>query len=274
LHLKVIEVRAPVAPRSFSAPRRFFLLLTSGSMQYYIYEGCQEMLPIPGRRRNHLKSLTKSLIAVLIFLFLGGARVLRSQDQSLDSKDTEILQKYKTVNREFLKGRELVVKQKYDQAQPILLKVLDRMPEHPEASYLLAQIYYKEGDFEKGLASIQNAETHFSSVQRILFKQQLKLGDQYSSNKQELTQEIQVLESQLSQAKSEEERRDLQRQIIEKQVQSSTMEMHNKEQSLYESTGMPADYSYFHGNLLFKMKRYQEALDQYQIGRASCRERV
>jgi pentatricopeptide repeat protein len=210
-----------------------------------------------------LKSLTKSLIAVLIFLFLGGARVLRSQDQSLDSKDTEILQKYKTVNREFLKGRELVVKEKYDQARQILLKVLDRLPEHPEASYLLAQIYYKEGDFEKGLASIQNAETHFSSVQRILFKQQLKLGDQYSSNKQELTQEIQVLQSQLSQAKSQEERMDLQRQIIEKQAQSSTMEMHNKEQSLYESTGMPADYSYIHGNLLFKMKRYQEALDQY-----------
>jgi tetratricopeptide (TPR) repeat protein len=194
---------------------------------------------------------------------LGGARALRSQDQSLDSKDTEILQKYKTVNREFLKGRELVVKQKYDQARQILLKVLDRMPEHPEASYLLAQIYYKEGDFENALVSIQNAETHFSLVQRILFKQQLKLGDQYSSNKQDLTQQIQVLESQLSQAKSEEERRDLQRQIVEKQAQSSTMEMHNKEQSLYETTGLPADYSYVHGNLLFKMKRYKEALDQY-----------
>jgi tetratricopeptide (TPR) repeat protein len=210
-----------------------------------------------------LKTLTQSLIAVLIFLFLGGAMALLSQDQTLDSIDNEILQKYKTVNRDFLKGRELVVKQKYDQARQILLKVLDRMPEHPEASYLLAQIYYKEGDFEKGLTTIQNAETHFSSVQRILFKQQLKLGDQYSSNKQEINQEIQVLQSQLSQAKSEEERRDLQRQIVEKQGQSSTMEMHNKEQSLYESTGMPADYSHIHGNLLFKMKRYQEALDQY-----------
>jgi tetratricopeptide (TPR) repeat protein len=183
--------------------------------------------------------------------------------QVLDSSDQEILQKYKASQGDLNKGIDSFKKEKYDKAEESFLKVLERLPVHSEASYFLAQVYYKQGHLEKGLETIQNAESNFAVLGRILYRRQLSRTDQLNTQRQQIQQEITQLEAQLAQAKTDSERSAIQQQINQKQSGLGTPEMVQERQDQVETLTVPGDYYYVHGNLFFKMKKYQEALDLY-----------
>jgi tetratricopeptide (TPR) repeat protein len=208
-----------------------------------------------------MRFIKRAILFAIACIFLLG----RTMDagQVLDSKDQEILQKYKACQGDLNKGIDSFKKEKYDKAEQSFLKVLERLPEHSEASYLLAQIYYKQGNLEKGLEMIQNAEDNFAVLGRILYRRQISRTDQLNAQREQAQQEISQLESQLAQAKTDAQRAAIQQQINQIQSRLGTPEMAQEKQDRMETLTVPGDYYYVHGNFLFKMKKYQEAMDQY-----------
>ncbi len=208
-----------------------------------------------------MRFIIKAVLFAIACVFLLGRTMNASQ--VLDSKDQEILQKYKACQSDLNKGMDSFKKDKYEKAEQSFLKVLERLPEHSEASYFLAQVYYKQGKLEKGLEMIQNAEANFAVLGRILYRRQLSRTDQLSAQTQQVRQEISQLQAELTEAKSDSQRSAIQQRISQLQASLGTPEMVQQRQDQSEILTMPGDYYYIHGNILFKMNKYQEAMDQY-----------
>ncbi len=208
-----------------------------------------------------MRFIKRAAFFTIACIFLLGRAM--NAGQVLDSKDQEILQKYKTCQGDLNKGIDAFKKEKYDKAGQSFVKVLERLPEHSEAAYFLAQVYYKQGNLEKGLEMIQTAEDNFAVIGRILYRRQLSRTDQLSAQTQQVRQEITQLEAELTQAKSDSQRSAIQQRINQLRASLSTPEMVQQRQDQLETLTVPGDYYYIHGNILFKMNKYQEAMDQY-----------
>jgi tetratricopeptide (TPR) repeat protein len=196
-----------------------------------------------------------------ILIMLAGA--LLPAGQQIDQKDLADIQKYRAAAADLESGQGLLVKGKLDQAEKKFLKVLETLPEHATAAYLLADCYYKRNRAEEGLAAIQRAEANFGNLNRIMFRWQMSQINRFMNEKAQLDEQIRALQIRLASARTDLERQTLQNQITGLQGQQNSGGQRTKEQQISETYAIPADYYYLHGNLLFKKKEYQPAFEQY-----------
>jgi tetratricopeptide (TPR) repeat protein len=201
--------------------------------------------------------------AFILTIILIGCAVPAAAGQQFDQKDLAVIQKYRAAAPDLEKGQEFLVKGKLDQAEKRLVKALETLPVHATAAYFLADCYYKQGRVDLGLEMIEKAEANFANLGRVLYRWQMTQVNQFSERKSQLDDQLRSLQSQLSQAKSDTERLSLQNQISAVQSSQNSSDQRNKEGKLSENYAVPADYFYLHGNMLFKQKQYQAALDQY-----------
>ena len=194
-----------------------------------------------------------SMFTGLLFLAAGLAPLLSGQQT--EENDLLILQKYRMSLPELTKGREQLKKDDLDKAEQTLLKVLKQMPENAEAWFYLAETRYRKGEFEKGLEAIVEAEKQFPVIQKALVKRQVGTI-----------------------AESGENRADIQNEILAEQqktlepITATTSRMRGEaassqsrsQEDKAETYALPAEYSYLHGNLLIRQKRFEEALAEYE----------
>jgi tetratricopeptide (TPR) repeat protein len=209
-----------------------------------------------------------SLINTLIFIFFFGTFIFGQEN--LKSDETELFKKYYSLNKNFEKGKIHFAREDYKKARKEFEKILKQIPEHADARFFLSQIDYKEGDVEKALSHIQIAKEHYEFSAKIKMKlaemERIKLEEQ----KQELEDKRSDLEEKiisLAQSADKEEQEDmkvsLQRKIenTEKQIKSIEVQLAVPVSSMVD---IPAEYFYVNGNIYFRMKKFQEAHDQYQ----------
>jgi tetratricopeptide (TPR) repeat protein len=208
-----------------------------------------------------MKKSSLILISILITGTILAAAI--PTGQQFDQKDMAVIQKYRAAASDLEKGQEYLVKGKLEQAEKKLLQVLDTLPEHATAAYFLADCYSKQGRIDEGLAAIEKAEGNFANFNRIIFRWQMTQVNQFEGKKNQLDEQLSALQTKLSQAKSDSERLSIQNQISSVQASQNSSGQRTKEQQISENYVIPADYYYLHGNLLFKKKEYQPALDQY-----------
>jgi tetratricopeptide (TPR) repeat protein len=199
----------------------------------------------------------------LAVLFLLVSIVPSLSGQQVDEKDRLLFQKFRMTRPDLLKGEDQLKKKQFDKAEQSFLKVLQEMPENAQASFLLADTYYQKGEFEKGLESIVTAEKNFPLIQKIVYRRQLGMISQGGEERGDYQTQLQSLQNAYNQAKTDDERARIGAQITALQRDYSASGQTQKNEQKSEVMTLPAEYSYVHGNLLIRMKRYQEALEEY-----------
>jgi tetratricopeptide (TPR) repeat protein len=175
--------------------------------------------------------------------------------QKTEENDLLILQKYRMTRPELLKGQEQLKKDQLDKAEQTLLKVIKEMPENAEASFYLAETYYRKGEFGKGLAAIVEAEKQFPVIQKALVKRQAGTIAESGENRADIQNEI-LAEQQKTLEPITATTSRMQKEAASSQSRS--------QEDKAETYAIPAEYSYLHGNLLIRQKRFEEALAEYE----------
>lgn len=195
-------------------------------------------------------------------IFLGTNLAFGQKDYTQEEK--RLFQRFKIANKHFENGKALFLKEDYKRAEKELMKCLEKMPEHSGAYFFLSQISYKNGNLETALKQIEEAKKNYTSMDRIRTNLQqlviLELQEQKMAKEERLFE----LKNSLSRGNlTAEQQSEVQARIgsIEADIGVINSQLSNPVPASQE---IPADYFYLHGNILFKMKKFQDVFAQYK----------
>jgi len=188
------------------------------------------------------------------------AHAVPAQDKNL-----ALLNEYSILSGHIEKAKTAFQRDNLTKCEQEVLFCLERLPEHQEAHFLLSQILYKKGEFEKALEHIQAAEEGY-----------LKMTEAASVlEQQKMKEQLDSVGSLIDNAREAAAADDEANRWGSCQVGRSgkaaqdAKDKLSKEERLYEKgrakeiSPIPANYFYFHGNCLFRLKRLPEAEAQY-----------
>jgi tetratricopeptide (TPR) repeat protein len=172
-------------------------------------------------------------------------------------------EKFKMATRLFQKGEQLFTKGKFKKAEESFLECLEKFPGHANADYYLARLHYQENDFSGALRHIENAKKNYEIIASLGVSSQMEYLEKLRLQKQQLEDEINTLKQVASSGtnrsrggqdtSSEISKRETTLQILKDRLNAP----------IPDEKQIPAAYYYVHGNILFKIKKYKEALDEY-----------
>ncbi len=180
-----------------------------------------------------------------------------------------VVQKYKASIAKLQEGKALFLKGKYDAAEKRLRDCLGVFPKNPDAHYLLAQLALNRGDVDAALAAIETAESFFIEMRKFYSFYYQEMIVELRDQKSKIEDSLRNRESALSELKGKSSTSSTSEAAsqIEGQIQQARAALERINQKLREpmpeNPPVPAYYHYIHGNILFKLKRHQEASEQY-----------
>jgi tetratricopeptide (TPR) repeat protein len=177
--------------------------------------------------------------------------------------EKEFVDKWKRANPRFLKGKEHFAKKRYEKAGEEFKSCLEVLPEHADALYFLAQVDYQKGDFPQALADIESAIENFAVISKFTAFIDAQRLDALRDEQMRLTQEITSLQDAYNRSRDESQKQQLMQSISRLRSEMSIITSRLQERPVPEGVILPADYSFIHGNILFKMNRFQDAHDHY-----------
>jgi tetratricopeptide (TPR) repeat protein len=206
--------------------------------------------------------MTKRGVFLFLLAFWALASAVSAQDKNLS-----LLDEYSMLSGHIDRAKTAFQSDNLEKCEKEVLFCLGRLPEHHEAHFLLSQILYKRGEFERALEHIQAAEEGFLKLNEavsLLGQQKMKKQIYNVVNRIDDVQEATEADDA---AKS---RGSCQVNRYDKAVQDAKEEL-NKEGRWNETdrskkiSQIPANYHYFHGNDLFRLKRLPEAEAEYLL---------
>ncbi len=210
--------------------------------------------------RKRKKELIMSVLVIIFFV--GASLAFGQKDYTKDEK--RLFQRFKIANKHFENGKGHFLKEDYKKAEKEFMKCLEKMPEHTGACFFLSQISYKKEKLETALKQIEKAKKNFASMDRIRANLQqlfiLELQEQKMIKEQRLIE----LRGQLSGGNLSASEQSKVRAAIGGVEADIGVIKSQLNKAIPESQEIPADYFYLHGNILFKMKQFQEAFAQYK----------
>ncbi len=209
------------------------------------------------------------LIHTAIFVFFFG--VLSFGQEDLAREETELFKKYQSLNKNYEKGKMYFAREDYKKAKKEFEKILEKLPEHADAHFFLSQVLYKEGNLDGALNHMEKAKANYEYSAKMKIKMAQVSKQKLEEKKQAFEDTIVNLEErivnlpQTSEAgeEGEDRKKRLQTKIDEIKVQIKNIET-QLNMPISSEEEIPADYCYINGNIYFKMKKFQEAHDQYQ----------
>lgn len=208
-----------------------------------------------------MKGKKPSYFIIILSLILLEANIGFGQKGFL-MEERKLVDKFKLADAKFQKGKEHFLKEKYDKAEKELKQCLEILPEHADALFFLSQIDYKEGDFEQALADIEKAKANYKFIAQFYTFTHQQYLDALRDERSKLENEVMILREQYNKTANEEDKQKIQAVVssISNQISAIDARLNTPFPAELE---IPAEYFYFHGNVLFKLKKYQEAHDQY-----------
>lgn len=151
----------------------------------------------------------------------------------------------------------------YAKAEKELETCLKRLPTYSEAHLLMSKSLYSRKEYAAALAEVQLAESTFEASATRLQQQHEERRSEMQRRKREVEEQIREITAALARPLSEEERRNLERQ--KSQYEQIRDDLQRKQfEPQVEAKGMPAEYAFFHGNVLLRLGRVDEAVTQYR----------
>jgi tetratricopeptide (TPR) repeat protein len=206
------------------------------------------------------------LIHTAIFVIFFGA--LSFGQENLAREETELFKKYQSLNKNYEKGKMHFAREDYKKAKKEFEKILGKLPEHADAHFFLSQVLYREGSLEEALSHMEKAKTNYEFSAKMKLKMAQVGKAKLEEQKQKHEDKLRELEDRLiSQSKSADESDDMSASL-QSAIDNTKKKIKNVETQLNmpisSEEEIPADYCYINGNIYFKMKKFQEAHDQYQ----------
>ena len=169
------------------------------------------------------------------------------------------------ANAFFLKAKEDFAKRDLDRAEDGLKTCLKIQPDRADALFLLAQVNYLKGNFAQALVDIQKAETAHAAAAGDPNVTTAERRKELLAARTEKEQQVVFIEGNLYTdcCKTEFAKQRLPEEIDALRNEISLINAALSQPQVSESAPLPADYSYIHGNILFKMNHLQEAANQY-----------
>ncbi len=221
------------------------------------------------KRKTHLGSveglyLLKMVLCLVIISSVCWAGYDSGQDaQTLDQT---ALGKFRLAKVLFYKGERLFNKGDEKKAEKVLNECLENFPDYAFAHFYLSRIAYNQKDFPKALAYIESAKkAHkiFADLSASTYQEYIDLLREQKAN---IEQQIFALKEKLPTVTTFAAAAD-NRTAFEHAIGSLEVNLGQINNRLItpitQLAEIPADYYYIHGNILFKMNKFQEAFDQY-----------
>lgn len=201
------------------------------------------------------------LISLIVFILLLGNNFSFGQ-KHFYMTEKKMYEKFKMANKDFLKGKEYFLKGNYKKAEKELKKCIETMPEHVEAHFYLSHVLYKKEDFQRALEHIEKAKENFEFMADLFAYAYQQYIFQLREQEDTLDSQISELRDKLSRNTDADAQRSLESQITSLESKKGTIRSRLTE-PVPPLDSIPADYFYFHGNILFRLNKHQEAFREY-----------
>jgi tetratricopeptide (TPR) repeat protein len=205
-----------------------------------------------------MRVIALAMVAAALLLALP----LQAQ-KDFNQSEKETVEKYKRARTHFLKGGEHLKKGRMDKARKEAETALEIFPDYAEAHLLLAQLEYQDGRYENALKEVTTAKTDFTTFGKLYSYSYQEYLDRLRQQRDEKQEVINSMAAAVSQAKSNADRMRVESQVSKAKQDMTTIDMRLND-PIPSTMELPAEYHYIHGNILFKLKRYDEALALYQ----------
>jgi pentatricopeptide repeat protein len=181
-----------------------------------------------------------------------------------------MVQKFKASNARLEEGRELFVKGKLDKAEKKLKECLETFPKNADAQFIMAQIQIKKNEFDAALASIESAEKDFLEIAQLYAYTHQEMMNDLRTQKDQIQESLRVQEEVLAGLKAK-PAVDMSQAAAISSAEGSIQQNKNLiskidmqlQNPIPQTMEIPAGYRYIHGNVLFKRKDLQGAVNQY-----------
>ncbi len=183
-----------------------------------------------------------------------------SQERFLMDQNT--FEQFKKAKRLYDKGYHFFSKKKYSKAMKPLTDCVGIFPQYSEAYFLLAQMSYENKEYPAALDYIEKARDNYKFMADMRVATQLEYLDTLREQQRKLQENLSAWRDRLKSAGTAVDRREIESEIGK--IEGELSQIQNRLSDPLPRVGeIPAAYYYVHGNILFKMKRYQDAHQQY-----------
>jgi tetratricopeptide (TPR) repeat protein len=217
--------------------------------------------PDRDRRRSAEVAMRNRLLPVAVVIGLLPAALALAQGESSRSQ-TVNTQDFKAARVSYEKAAKLFEQRDLAGTVKELDACLKRAPAFSAAHFLLAKIAYLEKRYPDALADMERAEATFEETNALYFQMQGDRLDELQRRFDEKAVTIQTLYEELQRAPVE------QQLAIKGRIQQEEQDRETIRRQLYEPpdevVGMPAEYHFFHGNVLLRLDRLDDASLQYR----------
>jgi tetratricopeptide (TPR) repeat protein len=177
-----------------------------------------------------------------------------------------LINSYTALSPHIQKARTAFLKDRLDRCEAEARFCLERLPEHHAAHFLMAEISYKRAEYGAALEHLQAAEAGFIRIAGALRLAGRQGAQSQSEDMLRVIDEIADLAGSWAAARGHGNGT---ADIYDRALQDSRQEMLKAEgeRSKSDAQGgpaIPALYRYWHGNVLFMLKRPAEAEAQYR----------
>ena len=200
-------------------------------------------------------------VTLIVFILLLGPNFSFGQKHFF-MKEKQMYEKFKMANKIFLKGKEYFLKENYKKSEKELKKCIETMPEHVEAHFYLSQVLYKKEDFQKALEHIEKAKTNYKLMADLFAYAYQERIFQLREQVDIIDSNISILQDKRSKTTNPDTIRTLDGEITSLEQQIGIVRSKLTDFAP-PSESIPSDYFYFHGNILFRLNKYQEAFREY-----------
>lgn len=212
-------------------------------------------------RKNCILAKRKIFINFVVLIIIMGVNLSFVQ-KDFFMKEKELYEKYKMSVKNFEAGKRQFNKGEYNKAEKELKKCLEVFPKHYQAHFYLSQIFYRKEDFPKALEHIEQAKVNFEFMNRMYIFAYEDYTGKLREQRDECQARISQYKDSLYTTTDEQQKMTLEQAIASLENEISTIDKRLTE-PLPQVEQVPADYNYIHGNIFFKLKKYQEAYGEY-----------
>ncbi|MCX6572063.1 MAG: tetratricopeptide repeat protein [Candidatus Aminicenantes bacterium] len=190
-----------------------------------------------------------------------------TQAVSAQDKNLALLGEYSSLSAHIERAKNAFQRDNLAKCEQEVLFCLEKLPEHQEAHFLMSQVLYKRGEFEKALEHILAAEEGYLKLtEAVSFLEQQKIKKKMD-NMASLFDDVQEYTVADKAAKS---RGSCQPDRYSKDLQDAKdtlakEERWNEADPNQEASPIRANYHYWHGNCLFRLKQLPETEAEYRL---------
>lgn len=203
-------------------------------------------------------------LATLAALLSSAASPAQYQYRQVDS---QLMRRYRDANALFEKARAAFARRDLDATLEKVDACLKRIPEHADAHLLKAKVLYSRQEYPLALTEVERAESGYVATAGLIERMRQDNLSALRRQRQTLEDGIRELEVQITLVSPE------QAPLLRAKLQRAVTDAHDIDRLLGEpfpaSGQVPAEYHFFHGNVLYRLGRHDEAAGQYALALAT-----